>query len=1707
MKIAFIDCEISKNGKILDLGAYKEEGISFHKADVKQFCDFIKKSDFLCGHNIVRHDYKYLKKYLESFFYKPIIVDTLPVAPLLFPKKPYHALLKDDIILNDDLNNPLSDSIKARELFYSEIDAFNLLNNSLKSIYGTLLYKDELFSGFFNCVKWEKSKNIVNEIKIIFKDKICYNADLESLVRFNPVELAYSLALINVNDKYSITPAWVENTYPDIDLVMNKLRGVKCDVGCPYCDSKFSSRARLKEFFNYDDFRKFDGEDLQLRAVDAAIEKKSILAVFPTGGGKSLTFQLPALIAGETSKSLTIVISPLQSLMKDQVYNLAKKGIVNAVTINGLLSPLERKEAIERVRNGIASILYIAPESLRSKTIEKIIVSRNIERVVIDEAHCFSSWGQDFRVDYLYIANFIKRIEQLKNDKRIPISCFTATAKQKVIADIVGYFKENLNLDLELYATTATRKNLIYHVIKLNKTEKYQRLRELIIEKQCPTIVYVSRTKTSEKIAEDLVKDGFNALAFNGKMDVKDKQINQESFINNETQIIVATSAFGMGVDKADVGLVIHYEISDSLENYVQEAGRAGRNEHMLADCYVLFDEEDLNGHFSLLNRSKLTLNDIQQVWAAIKRLTTVRNVVYVSALEIAREAGWDDTIADIETRVKTAINAIEAAGYIKRGYNSPRVYATSIEVKNSLEAIDLINESNVFETDEDRSYARLIISKMIGVKSRADAGNDVAESRVDYLADITGIDKYKVIEVVDKLRNIKVLADSEDMGAYILKNDTYNKSERVFLMFQKLEQYLCDHLIKDDTIIVDLKELNDNALKEGIKSNKKNIITLLNFWKNNEYIKASGSVNERSYEITPLKKKEDIINNINFRFDIASETIKFLFEKEAERELKNETLVRFSMAEVQRNYNESLIKVKEAKYKDIQSTLLYLNQIKSVNLQGGFLVFYCPMQIEKLVDNKIKYKKEDYKNLEKFYISKIQQIHIVGLFANMMCSDIEQALEYVHDYFNMEYNEFIHTYFKNDVGISIPLTNKYYKKIFGELSPVQANIINDKDQYISVVAGPGSGKTRLLVHKLASLLTLEDVKAEQLLMLTFSRAAATEFKTRLINLIGQGANYVDIKTFHSYCFDLLGKLGNKEEFEHVIPAAIELIKNDEVEQNKIAKAVLVIDEAQDIDRNEYELIKTLIERNEDMRVIFVGDDDQNVYEFRGSDSKYMSYLINEYNAKKYEMLDNYRSVNKIVNFSNSIGSKIKNRLKSNLITSVKNENGLVAIVKHINNNMEQAIVNNIVKYGSQQGKVAVLTRTNEESYRILGLLLKNKIDAKLIQDTEGFKLSKLVEVNYFLNLVNSEDELPIISEERWNSYIDKLKQRYAKSNILSVILFMLNKFSSLSKEKYKTDLFEFIYESNLEDFVDSEDCDVYVSTIHKSKGREFDTVYILSDDIKLNNDSEVRKMYVGVTRAKKNLIIHYFGDTFDEYQKCNYINFIFDNVEYEDPDELVVNLNHKKVFLGYFKNSSNIIKNLRSGYYLQSCDEGLMLKGDKCPILKYSKTFLEELNSMKANGFRVEKAQIRYIVNWKDSKDVNGEEIPIILPTLYLKKSKQEDCIEIYDDPLEYIDSESDVEIIEEKEPKLEGFEMIYVSGKCITDVQLLMRLRALRNEIAREEKVRAYIVLSNSALVQLATYKPTNKDGFVSLHGLGPYKYEKYGKKFIDEILKNKV
>jgi ATP-dependent DNA helicase RecQ len=910
----------------------------------------LRGSKYICGHNILNHDLKYLKKEIDECGAK-YFIDTLYLSPLMFPKKPYHRLVKNDKLTSDDLNNPFNDAKNARDLFYDEVAKFEELEEPLKNIYYALLNGHDEFKDFFHYMGYKESQqNISTLIRETFTGKICENAPIGKLIEKYPVELCYALSQINVIKHDSLTPSWVLLTYPRVENILHFLRGRKCS-SCAYCNESLDETKALKLFFHFDEFRSYNGIPLQQMAVKAAVDNKSILVIFPTGGGKSITFQLPALMAGVNEKGLTVVISPLQSLMKDQTDNLENQyHITEAVTINSSLDPLERAKAIERVEDGSASILYISPESLRSKSIEFILLKRNVVRFVIDEAHCFSSWGQDFRVDYLYIGEFIRNLQEkidMLQDNNISVSCFTATAKQKVIADIKKYFKEKLSLDLEVFKASAERANLNYHILsEENNDEKYLKLRQLITDNNCPTIVYVSRTRQTENLAAKLTEDGYPAKPYHGQMKKQIRTANQDAFMSGDVKVIVATTAFGMGVDKKDVGMVIHYDISDSLENYVQEAGRAGRDEKIRADCYVLYNDEDLNKHFNMLNQTKLSQKEIQQVWKALKELIKSRKSVSQSALEIAKKAGWDDSVPDMETRVKTAINALEQAKFVKREQNMSKIYADSILVKNMAEARAMIDKSARFD-DASRQQAIRIINSLISSRSKTHGKNEEGESRVDYISDKLGIVKEDVIRVIGLLREEKILADAKDLYAYIKKLDRVNRSKTILLTHSNIENFLFMYL-DDEEKTYNIKEMNEALAAKYSETSINQLGTILNYYSIKRLVKKTREYHKNYVTLKPYFLTAEMKVKSEKRCRIAGVIIDYLYSKVSdvpESQDTEDVRVDFSIIELKEEFNRDLFEEK-AKADEIEDALYYLIKIGAMKIEGGFLVIYQAMWI-----------------------------------------------------------------------------------------------------------------------------------------------------------------------------------------------------------------------------------------------------------------------------------------------------------------------------------------------------------------------------------------------------------------------------------------------------------------------------------------------------------------------------------------------------------------------------------------------------------------------------------------------------------------------------------------------------------------------------------------------------------------------------------------
>ncbi len=1584
-KITFFDTEVSTKTKdIEDFGAVNAQGGVLHSQHLRDFCDFIKGAEFFAGHNIVKFDLTYLKKQMGYEYYtlfrgKENVIDTLYLSALLFPEHPYHKLVKDDKLDVDERNNPVNDSKMAEMLFGDEVEKFGTLPEALRRIYYALLSDTEEFGGFFRYMDYSPAHvNAEDEIRNLFQGKMCSNAPLAGFILNNPIELAYCLALIQTEDVRSITPPWIVKNYPLVSYIMNALRGKPCVSGCQYCNEKNNIYSGLKDFFGYDNYRDFNGVPLQKKAVKAAVEGKSLLAVFPTGGGKSITFQVPALMAGRNEKGLTVIISPLQSLMQDQVYNLERIGIVDAVTINGLLDPIERAESVKRVEDGSAKLLYIAPESLRSRTIERLLTGRNVVRFVIDEAHCFSAWGQDFRVDYLYIGEFIRELCKKKRlDYMIPVSCFTATAKQNVIEDIKAYFKDELDLDLELFSTGSARKNLTYKVIPVEGSDKYAYVRNLLDARKCPTIIYASRTGKVEEIAERLNNDGYAARAYHGKMDKKIKSENQSAFIEGATDIMVATSAFGMGVDKKDVGMVIHYDISDSLENYVQEAGRAGRDQSISAECFVLYDENDLNKHFILLNQTKISIQEIQQVWRAIKELTRKKKRFSSSALEIARAAGWDESVMEVETRVKTAINALEEANYVKRGDNIPHVYADSMLVRSVMEAEEKIDKATCF-TEKEKESALRIVHRLIK-----------EDTRVDYIADHLGMEKETVIWLVDKLRDAGVLADDKDLTAYIDETSGLQRELNQLHIYTQLENFILQKLAENETDF-SIKKLNEEAQESGIKkSTTDRIVKIINFWVIKKLVKKEYMNHSKDLvRITLCMEMDRFEKLIKKNWNVAE----FILHDLENIKEYNESYIKFSVLGLVNDFNyENQLISETADVKEIEYALLYLSKTGVLKLEGGFLVTYNALTIERLeMDNKIRYKADDYKRLKAYYDQKVQMIHIVGEYAKKVTENYEEALQFVDDYFQLEYGDFIKKYFRGERGEEIKrnITPKKFQELFGTLSPAQLQIIKDKESpCIVVAAGPGSGKTKILVHKLASLLLMEDVKHEQMLMLTFSRAAATEFKQRLIKLIGHAAGYIEIKTFHSYCFDLLGRVGNLEHSENIVADAVACIENGEVESSKITKTVVVIDEAQDMDENVYGLVNALLNKNDDIRIIAVGDDDQNIYEFRKSNSKYMKSLLSHEGAKQYELIENFRSKTNLVDFTNQFAKQIKNRMKSSEIVAMQRDYGKINMIEYSSGNLVVPVVQKMLNDGISKG-TCVMTRHNDTALQVVGLFKRAGINAKLIQSSEEFRLSQMRELRYFYSSLGLTDESHVIEKNKWQEAKQKLRYAFGKSTQYELCCRVIEGFEKTNPRiMFASDWRMFLEESKLGDFYD-EAAQVCVSTMHKSKGHEFDHVVILPDKFALDNEEEKRLLYVAMTRAKKTLAVHFYGGSLRSFaasaSQVPYFTYENDDSKYDESNLIIMQLGMKDVALSNFYYRQRYVERLMCGYKLKADSVGCYdIYGNE--VLRFSSKCKSEMQRYLDKGYRISKASVNMIVYWKQQD--RDDETLVVLPEIELTR------------------------------------------------------------------------------------------------------------------------
>lgn len=721
-------------------------------AGLSRLDEFCSGFDHIIGHNILRHDLPHLAAASSKFTgLSEAPIDTLWLNPLAFPRNPYHHLVKhyqDGRLQTGHVNDPEFDARLVFEVLQNQIKEFGRLNEQSPdalTAYHYLCTRMPNADGFDQLFAEIRAAEAPTQgaaeaaIRRLLEGAACSQMVEQTLEQLDDTSLcwpmAYALSWISVAGGDSVMPPWVRMQFREASHIVKVLRDTNCGKqSCEYCRTNNDPKQALNRWFGFDDFRPEPidefGRPLQERIVESAMKGESLLGILPTGTGKSICYQIPALSRFDKTGALTVVISPLVALMADQVQGLTRAGISSAVTINGLLSLPERQDALDKVRMGDAAILLISPEQLRSTSVRSVLGQREVGLWVLDEAHCVSKWGHDFRPDYRHVGRFIK---ERSGDEIAPILCLTATAKPDVVQDIRGHFNERLGLDLTLLDGGASRSNLSFEVLPTQRSTKLADILDRLEEYLPATgasgaVVYCATRSATERVAEFLKQQGLAVERYHAGLSAEEKRDIQEAFRVGELRVIAATNAFGMGIDKPDIRLVVHGDVPGSLENYLQEAGRAGRDRNP-AQCTLLFSTEDVDRQFSLSARSRLARHEIGAILKAVRRLdskTRKNGEVVATSGEIVKEEKDQDFQRDSatdDTRVKTAVAWLEESKLLRREENRVQVFPASLLVKNIEHAKSILDRVEI--TDTRRRQLLSIVQHIINAPSEEGISTD----------------------------------------------------------------------------------------------------------------------------------------------------------------------------------------------------------------------------------------------------------------------------------------------------------------------------------------------------------------------------------------------------------------------------------------------------------------------------------------------------------------------------------------------------------------------------------------------------------------------------------------------------------------------------------------------------------------------------------------------------------------------------------------------------------------------------------------------------------------------------------------------------------------------------------------------------------------------------------------------------------------------
>jgi ATP-dependent DNA helicase RecQ len=944
-----------------------------------------------------------------------------------------------------------------------------------------------------------------------------------------------------------------------------------------------------------------------------------------------------------------------------------------------MLSLPERHDALEKVRMGDAAILLISPEQLRSPSIRTVLQQREVGLWVLDEAHCVSKWGHDFRPDYRYVSRFIK---EFSGDTVPPVLCLTATAKPEVVRDIRDHFQTRLGVDLQLLDGGAVRTNLSFAVLP---TQKATKLTDILtaIEANLPAegasgaVVYCATRGATEKVAEFLKAQGLSADYFHAGLTSDRKRDVQEAFRTGALRVIAATNAFGMGIDKPDIRLVVHGDIPGSLENYLQEAGRAGRD-RAPANCVLLFTPEDVERQFSLSARSRLARHEIGAILKALRRLDGRQKTGEVVATpgEIVREEkdqefGRDKNTDD--TRVKTAVAWLEEAQLLMREENRVQVFPSSLRIRTVEEAAAILSRAQI------TGIRRTQLLDLVRHVMNAAPDEGVSTDDLTGACGLTGGALHRALADLETLGiasndtavTVFVHLGVEDASARRLDAATRMEADLIALMREAAPDAegteahplhlteTCQAMrerghaqVRSDLVEGILRGIaQDGRDQDGGRGN----ISLRKASRNTLLVRL-----ERAWRV--------VERTAEVRRQGAQTLLAHLSGKVAKGTRGKDIQVETTLGDMAAALNgDALLRAEVRDMTRLMGrALLWLHEQQVVTLGRGLTVFRPAITVH-LNPKGGPFTVQNFLPLEEHYTEQTIQTHVMAAYAEKGLVGMTDAQRLSEDYFVLEGDAFLRRWLPGrGAEVRRQTTGTSWTTIVDALdNPVQQDIVRDDREQtnVLVLAGPGSGKTRVLVHRIAYLIRVKREDPRGILVLTYNRHAAAEIRERLRRLIGDDASGVIVSTCHALAMRLVGASFSGEglrDFDGIMMQAVALLRGDRLTKPE-AEALretliqgfrwLLVDEYQDIGPEEYALIGAVAGRSLDdpdlkISLFAVGDDDQNIYAFAGASIDYIRRFEADYAAKPVWLTENYRSTPHIIAAANAVIAPAAARMK-----------------------------------------------------------------------------------------------------------------------------------------------------------------------------------------------------------------------------------------------------------------------------------------------------------------------------------------------------------------------------------------------------------------------------------------------------------------------------